>query len=305
MKILIAGMGYIGEPLAQALHAQGHDVFGLTKGAESRARLRSNSPADVRQADLGEFATLEKAFSSGEISTFSQVIHCASSDRGGGADAYRKVYLQGLKNLHRLCPRTPLLFTSSTSVYAQTDGGWVDETSPAEPSLETGRILRETEDLVLASGGLVTRLSGIYGPGRSYLLRRYFSGTAVIEGDGQRYLNQAHRSDIVRALMHLIDMRATGIFNLTDSTPQSQGEVYRWLTEHFQGTLPPVAPPDYARKRGWTDKRVSNKRLVASGWEPRYASFQDAVVHDSELVPSIRNLVAQSLPDFQKINGAK
>ena len=63
------------------------------------------------------------------------------------------------------------VFCSSTSVYGQTDGACVTEESPATPGRETGCILRETEDLVLQRTGTVARLAGIYGPGRSVLLR--------------------------------------------------------------------------------------------------------------------------------------
>ena len=115
--------------------------------------------------------------------------------------------------LAALRPRT-FLYTSSTSVYAQTDGEWVDETSAAEPRHETGRILRETEDLVRQENGLVARLAGIYGPGRSALLRKFLSGEARIEEGGERYLNQAHRDDIAAALFHLVGAasRAAGNF---------------------------------------------------------------------------------------------
>ena len=100
------------------------------------------------------------------------------------------------------------VYTGSTSVYAQTDGAWVDESSPAEPDRETGHILRETEAIVLAAhGGTVARLAGIYGPGRSVLLRKFLASEAVIEGDGLRWLNQIQRDDGRR---RVVPSRATG-----------------------------------------------------------------------------------------------
>ena len=137
----------------------------------------------------------------------------------------------------------------------------------------------------------MTRLAGIYGPGRSFILLKYLNGAAVIEGDGGRYLNQAHCQDIVRALLQLVERGATGIFNIVDSTPQTQLAIYQWLADHFQRELPPTAPPDYERKRGWTHKRVSNARLLATGWTPTFPSFQAAVVNDAALVPSIQALI--------------
>jgi nucleoside-diphosphate-sugar epimerase len=171
-----------------------------------------------------------------------------------------------------------LLFTSSTSVYAQTDGSEVTEESPAGPDRETGKILRETEDLVISHDGIVTRLAGIYGPGRSVILKKFLRGESMIEEDGRRYLNQIHRDDAASAIFHLA-MTGRGkpaVYNVTDSRPLSQLECFEALSKLFQRPLPPSGPRDPGRKRGWTHKRVSNAKLRATGWEPRYPSFLDA-----------------------------
>ncbi len=117
--------------------------------------------------------------------------------RGGDAGKYRRLYLEGARNLLGAFPRARLIFTSSTSVYAQQDGVLVDETSPADPVHEKGRVLREAEELVLARHGIVARLAGIYGPGRSFLLRTFLAGEAVLDRNDDRVINQAHRDDIV------------------------------------------------------------------------------------------------------------
>jgi len=112
------------------------------------------------------------------------------------------------------------------------------------------------------------------------LLRRFLSGQAVLEGDGSRWINQAHRDDIARALATLEGSDAASapaIFNVCDDRPLTQLECYTSLAGHFQRSLPPGAPPDYDRKRGWTNQRVSNARLRALGWVPRYPSFLAAV----------------------------
>ena len=214
------------------------------------------------------------------------VIHCASSGRGG-AEAYRSVYLEGARNLaETLRPRT-LVFTSSTSVYPQTDGSFVDEQSAAEPDRETGRTLRQAEELVLEQGGIVARLAGIYGPQRSVLLRRFFSGEAIIEGSVDRFVNQVHRDDVATALVALLTSHVQGVFNVADDEPLPQRALYEWLAGHFRKPLPPSGPIDPNRKRGWTNKRVSNAKLRALGWTPRFPSFRDAVRHDTELLSAI------------------
>lgn len=259
LRLLLAGHGYLGQAIAREFLAAGREVTAA-----------SLSGTDGTLAcDLGDADSVAALAAAGRPDF---IVHCAASGRGG-PDAYRRVYLDGCRNLLAAFPGVPLLFTSSTSVYAQTDGSEVTEESPAEPERETGRILREAEDLVLASGGTVARLAGIYGPHRSVLLQRFLAGEAVIEEDGRRFLNQIHRDDAARAVRHLAESRAAGCFNVCDSRPLTQRECYQGLAEIFGKPLPQAGPRDLDRKRGWTHKRVSNARLRASGWEPAFPDF--------------------------------
>jgi nucleoside-diphosphate-sugar epimerase len=205
-----------------------------------------------------------------------------------------------MRNLYRAFPNASrVLFTSSTSVYPQTDGSVVTEKSAATPDRETGRILRQTEDETLAAGGTAARLAGLYGPGRSVLLRQFLAGESVIDvrtaapatPDG-RWVNQIHREDAAAALLFLLteasDADCQGkIYNAADSTPMLQRTIYTELSLRFGRPLPPEAPPDTARKRGWTHKRVDASRLRALGWAPRYPSWFDALDEDAALIPSV------------------
>lgn len=203
------------------------------------------------------------------------LIHSASSG-GGGVDAYRAVYRDGLEALIRAAEPRRVVFVGSTSVYAQTDGRWVEEASPANPCVETGRILLETEALALAAGGVVLRLAGLYGPGRSVLLRRYLSGEARMDGEGLRWINQVHRDDAASALV-LATGLPSGIYNVSDDRPATQKQVYGWIAEACRGEIPPQAKGESPRKRGNTNKRVSNARLKSFGWQPRFPSYRDAL----------------------------
>ncbi len=222
------------------------------------------------------------------------MIHCASSG-GGGAEGYRRVYFEGAKNLLTTLRSPGFVFTSSTSVYAQTDGEWVDETSAAEPRHETGRILRETEELVRQHDGLVVRLAGIYGPGRSALLRKFLSGEARIEGSGARYLNHAHRDDIAAALFHLVaagneNPALPAILNVADDQPITQLDAYAWLAAKLNRPLPGVAASPAERKRGASNKRVSNRQLRALGWVPKFPTF--AIGMENSVLPALPTLGA-------------
>jgi nucleoside-diphosphate-sugar epimerase len=263
-KLLLCGHGYLGQAISRDFITAGWNVMALSRSGEDGSLARDlSSSSDVSSLQI------KPDF----------IVHCASSGRGG-AEAYRAVYLDGCRNLLDRFTGIPLLFTSSTSVYAQTDGSEVTEESPAEPDRETGKILRETEELVLSHGGVITRLAGIYGPHRSVILKRFLSGEAIIEEDGRRYLNQIHRDDAAAAILCLSSQLSTQrsqLFNLSDSHPLTQRECYESLSRIFSRPLPPTGPRDPDRKRGWTHKRVSNAKLRALGWAPRFPSFIDAV----------------------------
>ncbi len=269
--IIIIGCGFLGEAAADFFSAEGWDVLGLCATAESAARLKAK-PYEVRALDITREFRAEVPWRGADA-----LVHCASSGRGG-EEAYRAVYLEGLLNVIADFQPRRTLFTGSTSVYAQTDGGWVDETSETKPDRATGQVLLDAEGVALASGGYVARLSGIYGPGRSVLRRKFLAGEALIEGDGARWINQIHRDDAVRAIAHLFARRAApGIYNVSDDIPATAREVYGWLADHFQRPLPPSGEPDLNRKRGWTSKRVSNAKLRATGWQPDFPSYRDAL----------------------------
>ncbi|MCB1093173.1 MAG: NAD-dependent epimerase/dehydratase family protein [Verrucomicrobiae bacterium] len=291
--ILIAGLGYLGSALADALSKEGRAVAGLTKSEPDPTRSGRRS-YPVWSCDLSDreavLALADHLRSTGQSP--SHLIHCASSGRGG-PEAYRAVFVDGSRHLIDAFPGVPLFFTSSTSVYPQTDGSTVTETSPTEPDRETGRQLLEAERQVLAAGGTVLRLAGLYGPSRSVHLQKFLSGTATIEsGPVSRWLNQLHRDDAVGAIVHLLTLppeETRGqIFNVADDTPITQRTCYEQLATHFSRPLPPEAPPDPDPNRGWTHKVVSNAKLRDTGWEPKYPSFHSAVSNDPTLVPSIR-----------------
>lgn len=269
---MIAGCGYVGEAAADVFHQDGWEVEGWTASTESARRL-GEKPYRVQAADIANVASVSEGNTSGG---FDVVVQCVSS-RGGDAEQYRRIYLEGARNLIGAWPGARLLFTSSTSVYTQQNGEAVDESSPAEPAHEKGKILRETEELVLGHGGIVARLGGIHGPGRSFFVTRFLEGAAAIDPDDRRLINQAHRDDIATALLLLAKRGEGGIFNVVGDEPITASEAYGWLSEKLKKPLPPVAKLPERRKRGEGNKWVSNRKLRALGWEPRYPKFRVAM----------------------------
>lgn len=268
MKLLIAGHGYLGQELARQATAAHWQVRALSKSGQDGAL-----PCDLSNRD-----SVDQLASA--IASPSAIAFTASSGRGG-PDAYRSVFLEGSAHLLEAFPDAHLLFISSTSVYHQTDGSLVTEDSPTEPDRETSLLLLEAEMQVLEGNGTVARLAGIYGPARSVILQRFLAGTAIIEEDGRRFLNQIHRHDAASAVLHLAALGQAEvkqqIYNVCDSSPLHQGDCYHALASIFDHPVPPTGPRPENRKRAWTHKRVSNEKIRASGWEPKYPSFIDAV----------------------------
>ena len=262
-RVLIVGCGYVGRATADLFFAEGWQVEAWRKSTDA---TQADYPIIVCDAS-DRSAVAKRAHS------FDVVIHCAST-KGGDSAAYRKVYFEAAQNLAALFPDSLLLFTSSTSVYAQRDGEWVTEQSPAEPERETSRVLREAENVVLAHGGTIARLAGIYGPGRSFLLEQFVSGRATIPAQ-DRYINQVHRDDIASALLLLASKPAAGqIFNVADNAPMFRRDCYEWLAGHLNLPLPAVTNDSQPRKRGESNKRVSNRKLRDYGWQLRYPRFE-------------------------------
>jgi len=280
--IIIAGCGYVGAPLADLLHAAGQRVLGLTHSPESAARLRAAHPWPVAACDITSPDSLAAiAASLDPAHPVTTVVHCASSGRGG-ADAYRAVYWQGLENLVTAFPSARPLFTSSTSVYAQTDGTTVTEESPAEPPRETGRLLRQAEDLALARGGTVARLAGIYGPGRNAFVNLDKGTARRIIKPGQMF-NRIRVEDIGRAIAAAARTRLDGPLNVTDDEPAPPQLPIEWAARLMGIEPPPEVPYDEAEfsplaRSFWGEsKQVGNARLRSLIGDLAYPTYREGL----------------------------
>jgi nucleoside-diphosphate-sugar epimerase len=270
---------------ADLFHAAGWKVEGWVHSEESAARL-SAKPYRIRLIDISQRDQVAE-----QTTPFDAVVHCVSS-RGGDASLYRRIYFNGARNLLDSFPAATILFTSSTSVYGQHDGSLVTEESETKPLRETGRILLETENSILDNGGIVTRLAGIYGPGRSALLSKFLNATATIDPENDRFVNQVHRDDIASALFLLLNREPqprAQIYIIVDDQPMLQSDCYRWLAKRLNRPLPPIGQSQRQRKRGDTNKRVSNSKLRQLGWAPQYPTFADAM--EKSILPSFAHMI--------------
>ena len=283
-RVLIAGCGYLGQAVAELFLADSWEVEGWTKSSDSAHQL-STKPYRILAVDVSQVHAVRA-----HKGNFDAVIHCAST-RGGDTDSYRRVYFDGARNLLERFASSRILFASSTSVYPQKNGEWVTEESSAEPTHENATILREAEKSVLANRGTVIRLGGIYGPGRSALLKKFLSGDAVLDLESDRFVNQVHRDDAAAAIQLLVKRQESvgEIYNVVDNEPILQTECYHWLAAHLNRPLPTAGRSTSKRKRGDSNKRVSNTKLRSVGWTPRYPNFAEGM--EKSVLP---NLVRES-----------
>jgi nucleoside-diphosphate-sugar epimerase len=293
MRVLIVGCGYVGRSLGLELVRQGHDVSGLRRsavtqpGSEPSPRpIRSGEGASSQPALNLITTDITKPADLAKISPdYDWVVNCVSS-AGGGAEDYRKTYLEGMRNLlDWLNPRPPkkFVYTSSTGVYGQTDGSMVTEASPAEPATESAACLLAAEKVLLDSipefPAVILRVAGIYGPGRGYWFKQFLNDEASIEGRGERILNMVHRDDVAGAVIAALKSGRPGeIYNVADDEPVTQMAFFQWLAAKMSKPLPPYAAGEEtpARKRGRTNKKVCNSRLkLELGYQFRYPTFRE------------------------------
>lgn len=280
MRVLIIGCGYVGLPLGVELLRQGHEVFGVRRSAGAAESLKAAGIQPVI-ADIAKQESLAAL-----PGTFDWVVNLVSSSKGGPAE-YKAVYVEGTRHLIEWLSAHPpkkFVYTSSTSVYGQTDGSVVKETSPTEPASETSRILVEAERMLINAyqqsrfPAVILRVAGIYGPDRGHLLLKYLRNEAKIHGKGDRILNMIHRDDLIgMIILALKSARPGEIYNAVDDEPVPEIHFFRWLSETLGRWMPPFHATDELpeRKRGVTNKRVSNRKVrMELGYICKYPNFR-------------------------------
>lgn len=274
--VVVAGAGDVGLRLARLRIAAGEDVIGLRRGEGEAVHGLRWLRADLARGD--GLAALPRAAAA--------LVFCAAPDVRDEA-AYRALYVDGLRRAIDACAPARIVFVSSTAVYAEDAGEWVDETTPARPPAFNGRALLAAEQgLAGHAGSTALRCSGIYGPGRGALLRK-------ARGDqpgARRWTNRIHAQDVASAISHLLDLDAPPPLLLAnDDLPALEQDVLAWLRAR-QGLppLPPAAPdrnpsPEPGTEPGTepgsgavaaSGRRVANARLRATGWAPAFPDYR-------------------------------
>lgn len=261
-RVLLAGCGDVGLRVAQRLRACGHEVYALRRHPPAGGQGGIHWLA----GDLTAPATLG-ALPGG----ITRLVYLPAPDARDRA-AYEAVFLTGLRALLAALDRTALrrvLFISSSAVYGEHAGGWVDEDTPARPPGFNGSVLLEAERWLAAQPvrSTVVRLAGLYGPGRLQLIDRLRAGLAVVPRDQVHWANRIHVDDAAAAIAHLLLLPDAGPLYLgVDDTPLPLDVLY----EHLAGLVGASPPPNGPAPAGVGSKRLSNARLRASGFVPRW-----------------------------------
>jgi len=285
MRKLIIGCGYLGLRVARAWLAEGHEVTALTRSPERAAELEKRGLRTVC-GDVTEPASLVS------LPACETLLYAVGLDRRSG-HSQRTVYVDGLENVLRQMRGRfgQLIYISSTSVYGQSAGEWIDETSPTMPARENGCVCLDAErtvwkffepraddsgtsDSTGAAKAHVLRLSGIYGPGRLLSRVEGLRQGTPLGGNPQAFLNLIHVEDAVRAVLACEERGgASSTWLVSDNEPVVRQAYYARLAE-LVGAPPPRFAPEESALSDF-GKRCSNRKLRDElQWTPRYPSYE-------------------------------
>lgn len=254
-SLLIAGAGDTGSRLARFAADAGWDALALRRREVPMGPGVRALRADLRSGE--GFDAIPRRLDA--------LVFCAAPDERSEA-AYRTLYRDGLRRLLDRGDTGRVLFVSSTAVYAEDAGGWVDEAAPADAVAFNGRVLLEAErELDAHPDAAAFRASGIYGPGRE----RMWSRARRDEPGEPRWTNRIHVEDVAGALLHLLQAaRIARVYCGNDDAPTLEHEVIDGLRARLG--LPALG----AAAGAVSGKRVSNARLRGTGWSPRYPDWR-------------------------------
>lgn len=279
--LVVFGAGYVGGLVARQAVGRGLRVAALTRNAD-KARMLAAHGVETIVDDLAADTW------HGRLPDGAGHVLDAVSSGGGGPEAYRRSYVEGMQSILSWARKTrvrgSIVYTGSTSVYPQDGGVWVDERAPVDATRAAGSPLLDAEDLLLGAElparRIVLRLAGIYGPGRHYLLDQLRDGPGEVAGRGDHRLNLAHRDDIAAAIRAAFDAPAAvpgGIFNVADDGAAPKAEVVAYLAARLGVPAPCfTGEPAHGRRRVTPDRVIANEKIKRElGWRPKFPTYRE------------------------------
>ena len=273
MRRLVVGCGYLGERVARRWRNAGDEVYATTRGQRAEALSRAGLLPLTLDVTRRPWSAV--------LPTVDTVVFAVGRDRHAGT-TMREIHNTGLgavlDGLGESAVR--VIYVSSTGVYGQNAGEWVDERSVCDPVTDGGRACLAGERLLLAHArgrdAVVLRMAGLYGEGRAPLADDVAAGRVIV-GSPDAYLNLIHVEDAAGAVVAAaaVEQAARRTFVVSDGHPPTRGEYVRRLAA-ARG----VAPPPFAGGSG-LGKRARNLRVVkAMGLELQYPSYREGLAQE-------------------------
>lgn len=279
--LLIIGQGDIGLPVTNALAQRGNEVTGLARSARSHYEL--SDKAEFIQADVLHL-TAE------QLHPFTRIAIIVTPDEYS-AQGYNASYLAICQHLAQLASELPKLervvFISSTGIYGQDNGEWIDEhTKPVTPEREASQVILQAEQALqqgFTDRAIIIRPSGIYGRARTMRLRKARQSNKEVMAT-QQWSNRIMDTDLVTIIVKVLTLEISAnepikpIYIATDYLPVTTFELTTWLSEQLGETVPDRDPSHTAI----TGKRLhSNIPLAWLNYPDWQTGYNDILQHQN------------------------
>jgi nucleoside-diphosphate-sugar epimerase len=266
MKLAIIGCGYVGSAVACLWHAAGHEVTVTTTTTDKVSELQAIA-SRVVVLNGQDFDLLQ------EVVANQDVVLLSVGSKQRTPEVYRQAYLETAQNLVMAIKASSgikqLIYTSSYGIINDKSGNVIDETVAVNPQDEFGKILAQTEQVVLSSSKdqvktCILRLTGIYGSGRELIkIFRQLAGTTR-PGTGDNYTNWVHLEDIVQAIDFAKDHQLEGIYHLNSDESMTSKEFFQRLFAAHD--LPNIAWDSSQTSPRAYNLKLSNQKLKSAGF---------------------------------------
>jgi nucleoside-diphosphate-sugar epimerase len=276
MRILVAGTGFTGSRILQALKQAGHEVAGLNR----RGVLPEFPGMPMLRGDVLSADSLRALAS---LPPIDLLISTLSGTGQQDPALYRAVYVDGPRRLMealRWRGESQIWMLGSTGVYGVADGSWVDEETPAEPLHRNGEVQLAAEQALFAAchQSCVFRLSGLYGPGRTRLIRQALRQRPFLKPD--LWANQIHADDVAGLLTFLVarDQAPPRLLLVSDHTPALREDIFTWIRKEMN--LPEgLYDEDHPRRAGMDrgNKRVNSAKMQGLGYEMKFPTYREGL----------------------------
>jgi nucleoside-diphosphate-sugar epimerase len=266
-KVFIVGCGQVGRLVAQRYLDQDRTVFGLARSATTAGELESLGIIPVR-GDLDDSASLTSLSLDGDL------VQYLAPPSGTGVDDPRMANF--LAAIDAGGPPRRIIYVSTSGVYGDCSGAWVDEDTPPNPQTDRARRRLDAENRLLdwgqrtGVGATVLRVGGIYGPGRLPETRLHNRAPILLE-EQCGYTNRIHVEDLVSVCLAAGESTAQNrVYNVSDGHPGNMSGYFKAVAQRLDLPPPEEIPMEEARERLSPElmsyllesRRMDNRRML-------------------------------------------